>query len=425
MNSATVTTALQEQPAPVYLSMASVALVAAVVLLYASGSFLAIEMVGGKRLVQAVLMLPLIVMAAYYWVTRPLKMLDPLVGFVAVKTLMEIVMRGEWIWVLDGIASLLALTVLLNAPRSSFEKATRVVVALAGIFATMALLQAILLFFMPRLAQYGMRVSAETNQLIPDIRHPVALLGLFGEQQYTLFGRYVARFHSFAREPSLNMVYFLLPAALAFLVPSRIARILGALMMAFCLVSLSGSIYMAFGFAAIWTVLLWFVPLRMALVFGLPLVMVGYIVAVRVLGLGPLFDAVARLAQYADFFQKGVSLTVRAEGADVSLSSAMALPLGASAHPDVPGPWLINASLEAGWLGALLLIWFLARIATQLQIFASTTRPWSADKVGMLLLLGLMSTVMVFNDYQMSNYTGIVLFGLVYRQLMIRNESPP
>jgi hypothetical protein len=287
----------------------------------------------------------------------------------------------------------------------------------------MALLQAVLLFFMPWLAQYGMRTSYETNLLVPEIRHPIALLGLFGEQQYVLFGRSVARFQSFAREPSLNVVYFLLPGALAFLVNSRMTRMFGVLIVMFCVVSLSGSIYLALGFSVVWFVLLWFVPLRSALVFGLPLAMVGYIVAVRALGLGPLFDAVATIAQYADFLQKGASLTVRAEGADMSLSTAMGLPLGASAHPEVPGPWLINSSLEAGWLGALLLVWFLGRFATQLQIFDRATRPVSADKVGILLLLGAMSTVMVFNDYQMGNYTGIVMIGLLYRQLMIRNEQ--
>lgn len=404
-------------------SLATVALVAAVGLVYLSGAFLLADVFGNKRLIQVVLTLPLALMAMYYWVTQPARLVDPLVAFVVLRIVTELLMRGELVWLLDGVVSLLALTVILAAPRASFERALRVLVTFVGVLAFMALVQGITLFFLPYLGRYGMTVSYETNTLDAVIKHPIALLGLFSEQQFTLFGQTVARFQSFAREPSLNVVYFLIPAALAFIVQSSIARISGTIILLFCLMSLSGSIYLSLGFAMAWVVVLYIVPLRTALTFGLPFLVGSYIFAIRVFGLGPLFDVVSRAAQYGDFFQKQVSFETRANGADVTVNTALGSPFGAAVHPEVPGPWFINSVLEAGWLGALALVWFLVKFAGRLQDFETSLPRISFDRLGVLLLLGAFSTIMTFNDYQMSNYAGMVLLAFVYRQLLERRPE--
>jgi hypothetical protein len=405
-------------------SLATVALVAASLLVYFSGAFFVADVFGARRLIQVALTAPLALMAMYYWVTRPATLLDPFVGFVLMRIAIELVRRGDWIWVLDGVVSLFALTVILCAPRASFAVAVRSLVALGGLFATLGLLQAAILFVEPNLGQYGMYVDAD-NKLLVDVRHPIALLGLFSPQQYTLFGHMVARFQSFASEPSLNVVYFMLPAALAFLVRSRIARGMGCTMLLFCLVSLSGSVYLAMGFVVLWTIALWLVPMRLVFMVGMPLLIGFYIYAVRAFGLGPLFDLVGSAAQYGDFLNKGASLTTRANGAEATLTEALASPLGAATHPEIPAPWLLNSTLEAGWLGTLFLLWYLARLAARLEILDRAT-PWvSADKFGILVLAGAVSTVLVFNDYQMSNFTGIALMGFIYRQLLVRTAGPP
>lgn len=403
-------------------SLATVAMVAAALLIYVSGSFLVAELLGAKRLAQFVLIVPLSLVAAHYWVSKPGRLLDPLVGFVLVKLATELVFRGEIVWVLDALATLLAITVILSAPESSFRRGATVVVVLAGTFALMALVQGVSLFVWPDLGSYGLQLSEEGTPL-NTISHPIAALGIFGEQQYTLFGQDVARLQSFAKEPSLNVVYFLLPASIAFLLGTRTTKFFGVVLVGFCVLSLSGSVYLSLGCAVAWWVVLRVVPMKYALIYGLPALLVLYLYVLRAFGLGPLFDAITFVARYGDFLNKGVSLTTRGNSADVSIDSALASPLGIAVHPDVPGPWLVNASLEAGWLGVLFLLVFLWKLATQLEILNRRTGPVSDARIGSLLLLGAMSTVMVFNDYQMSNYAGVVLLAFLYRLVLIRNEE--
>jgi hypothetical protein len=129
------------------------------------------------------------------------------------------------------------------------------------------------------------------------------------------------------------------------------------------------------------------------------------------------------LSQYGDAFHKTDSLTNRTLGAGRGLDIALSSPFGYVSHADLPGPFFVNSAIEAGWLGVVFLVVYLARTARQLGLLTSHYPRMSAVGIGTLLLLGTMSTVIVFNDYQMSNYAGLVLLGLLYRLLLIRNEE--
>src|SRR4051812_44740404 len=98
---------------------------------------------------------------------------------------------------------------------------------------------------------------------------PAALLGLLCEREYSPFCWPRPRLQSFAREPSLNIVYFMIPAALALLVPRRRYFTIGVLIAIYCLLSLSGSVFLTCGFMALWWCLLRLVSLRFAFSFGL------------------------------------------------------------------------------------------------------------------------------------------------------------
>jgi hypothetical protein len=404
------------------LSCATAAIFAAVLLVYVSGSFLVADLAGVKRELQVLLIAPLVLAAAYYWINRPARLLDPLVAFVIVKTVTEVFLRGEMIWILDSVAALLALTVIFAAPAASVRKGGDLLVRVVGAFALLALLQGVWLFLFPELGEYRL-VLSDDGVIQSTVQHPIAVLGLFGDQQYTLFGQPVARLQSFAREPSLVVAYFLVPAALAFLRGSRPSTILGTVILAFCALSLSGSIYLSMAFAAIWWLMLFVLPLRMGLIVGLSGLTFLYLFVIRTIGLEPLVQGISFVARYGDFLNKGASLTNRTTSAAANLDTALALPFGSSTHPDLPGPWLVNSSLEAGWLGAALLLVFLLNLAGELRKLHRNTSRFDAAGVGAILLLGAMSTIVVFNDYQMSNYAGVVLLGLVYRFIQVRNDT--
>ncbi|MGC2030978.1 MAG: hypothetical protein WA642_13250, partial [Steroidobacteraceae bacterium] len=136
----------------------------------------------------------------------------------------------------------------------------------------------------------------------------------------------------------------------------------------------------------------------------------------------PLMNAFEYLSQYGDFFHKGASLTDRTGGAVLNMGAALGSPWGSATISDIPGPWLINSALAAGWLGVLSLILFLVGLGKQLDVFYANSRLRSTRALGVLLLLGALAMVVVFNDYQMGNYAGLILLAFIYRTIQLRNQ---
>lgn len=404
------------------ISTATIAVVAAALLIYVSQAFLIAEMLGVKRELQALLIIPIAIAAAYYFVSSPGRLLEPLICFSMVKLATEIALRGQWSYILDSLAAVFALTVLTCAPARSFEVGAKFVVMLAGILALMALVQWVILIGEPQLAKFVLVVSDE-GVLESTVEHPIALLGIHEEQGYSFLGQPLGRMQSFAKEPSLNVLYFLLPACLAFLRNSRSSVLWGSTILTFCVLSLSGSVFLALAFAGICWLLLLISSIRFVLPYGILIFMGVFLFVVQYFGLEPLMNGIAAIAQFGDFFTKTASLTDRSSGAIANFDAALFSPLGSATLSDIPGPWLVNSALASGWLGVLMLVWFLRRLGQQLDIFHSNSRLLSARKLGSLLLLGALAMVIVFNDYQMGNYAGLVLLGFIYRTIQLRNET--
>jgi hypothetical protein len=407
---------------PLAISGATIGVVASALLIYASGSFMATALLGLKRELEVLLLIPVGVAAAYYLVSRPGRLLDPLICFAVVKLATEVALRGQVLYVLDGIAAVLALAVLVCAPTRSLDMGARFVVAIAGIFALIALAQWVWLTFDPHLSQYILVFADEEGGTETPVQHPIALLGIIGEQQYSFLGQPVGRMQSFAKEPSLNVIYFMFPAALAFLMNSRTTVLWGSTILAFCVLSLSGSVFLALAFSAVWWLLLRVTSIRFAIPYGMLILMGAFLFAVARFGSDPLLDAFFHMAQYGDFLSKTVSLTSRTASAVTNASTALASPLGSATLADLPGPMLVTAALAAGWLGVLALLWFFSRLGRQLDAFDARTPPRSARRLGTLLLVGSVATVLVFNDYQMGSYAGLIQLAFIYRTLHLRNQ---
>jgi hypothetical protein len=226
---------------------------------------------------------------------------------------------------------------------------------------------------------------------------------------------------SFAKEPSLNVIYFMLPACLAFFLKSR-SRLWGGVILAYCVLSLSGSVFLSLAFSGVMWLLLFVIPVRIALPYGMLGLMGAFLFAVKFFGLEPLMNAFEYLSQYGDFFHKGASLTDRTGGAILNMGAALGSPLGSSTISDIPGPWMINSALAAGWLGVLFLVLFLAGLGKQLDLFYANSRLWSTRALGVLLLLGALAMVVVFNDYQMGNFAGLILLAFIHRTIQLRNR---
>jgi hypothetical protein len=405
---------------PRSVSFATLGAVAAVLLIYVSSSFQMADIFGVKRIAQVLLIAPIGASAAYYLGSRPTLLLHPLALYAIARLATELALRDRASYVLDSVSAVFALSVLICAPARSFETATRVLVTTAGVLALMAILQWLVLAYDPRLNMYVLEPIDE-GEIQRSIDHPIALLGLVLPHEYQLGGITVGRMQSFAKEPSLNVVYFMFPACIALMRGTLASVVWGAIMVMYCVLSLSGSVFLTCAFAGMWWVATFMVPVRVVLPYGMVALMVAYVSALHFSGLA--FLQVLDLAsQFGDFLSKSSSASARGAGAVNITDAALISPFGSATTSELPGPWMSNSALTAGWIGVLFLLWFLVKLGRELDTFERFTRPFSPQRLGCVLLLGVLATVIVFNDYQMSNYAGVVLVYVVYRTLQSRNQ---
>jgi hypothetical protein len=405
----------------VRLSAGSIAAVTAAALVYISGAFMLAEALGVKRGLQAVLAVPIVLVGSYYVAVRPRRLLNPLIGFVVLKTVAEIVLRGNPLDLFDDLASLFGLVAICGASARATAQSARLITVLAGVLAAMAIVQWIWLFLEPGLLDELLDVD-DQGKVVGSVHHVVALLGLATGEHYTLFGHDVSRLQSFAREPSLNLVYFLIPSAIAVLRGGTAGMLWGAFMLGFCVLSLSGSVFLSLAFSgAAWLALRVF-SVKKVLLWGTSLTLVGYLAALRTGALLSVISLISFLSNYGDFMSKEKSFSYRAGGTANSLADLASAPLGGHALPQLPGPWMINGGVAAGWLGALMLVLFVRKLAIELDLLNANRGRQLNVRMATLIMIGAMATVIIFNDYQMINYPGLLLLGIFYRMVEAQNE---
>jgi hypothetical protein len=71
----------------------------------------------------------------------------------------------------------------------------------------------------------------------------------------------------------------------------------------------------------------------------------------------------------------------------------------------------------------LFLVLFLRQLARAVRILYQRSAANRYSRFGIALLFGVMATVVMFNDYQMSNYAGIVLLAVVYRAIRLMSQA--
>lgn len=412
---------LARRPAVQALSAATLGAIAAALLVYVSSSFQVADIFSAKRVLQILLIAPIGAVAAYFVASSPRRLLNPLILFALTKLVVECALRGRFSYILDAVAATLGLIVVSCVPRKSFEIGAKVVVGASGLFALMAIIQWVVLINSPDLANYVLEPIDE-GDLQDSIRHPIALLGFSLHHEYNFAGMIVGRMQSFAKEPSLNVLYFMFPAALAFLRRSTSSFLWGCVLLLYCVLSLSGSVFLACAFAAFWWAASRVTSIRIVLPIGMLLMMALYLVSLHTSALS-ILKALDTLSQYGDFLSKTSSVTGRGQGAVTNSDIAMVSPFGSMTTSDLPGPWFVNATLESGWLGVLFLFWFLIRMGRELQVFyRHAERGLGMQRFGSALVLGVMACVLIFNDYQMGNYAGLILLSFLYRTIQLRNQ---
>lgn len=394
------------------LSVDTVAAVCAALMIWATGSFLALDLIGVRRVAQGVLVVPVLIGALGVLVKRPRRLLDPLVAFMIVRLLTELLWRVDPRYVADCLCELAAFAVITGVSRQAARKGIDAVIAVAAFFAAAALAQQVLVYGWPSLFPLTLQFSP-TGEVVSGGSNPVAWLGLCTAPNWIILGQPIGRCSSFVRETSLLMVFFGLPACLALLLDTARLRFAGAILVITTILSLCGSFYLSIAFGVGWWLISKPISVKRIFPYGILLVFGGLIYVVSTAGVQFLVQASISLGRVSSLLVRTRSITDRLLPALHSLSLLLKAPLGTATLPDASGPWLINVGLQCGWLGVILLVLFLIKAGRRLHRYYRTHSS-PAIEVGTFLYCGIMSTVLVFNDYQMITYAGLTLLTFIY-----------
>ena len=402
--------------APAYprVPVAAIAVVCCAVLIFVMGRFSLADVLGIKRFLQAALIVPVAVAAVWMTLARPSLLLQPLVCLALLLLVSEVALRRDPLRLADISAALLALAVLAYVTDRSIVIGARFIVFCSTAFALLGLVQWVVLFGRPELWRHAQIIYGETG-ISGDFSHPIAWLGFVTGESYTLFGASVTRLRSFASEPSLLLIYFLLPAVIALMAAGRRLALCALPLIVFSALSLSGSIFLSLFLSMVswFSIKLFGVKKTMVYV---PLLLLAVFLwtlsAERIDVFGRVFDS---LAQYGDFFAKSRSFNQRSAGMLAALTEAMASPLGSPTPVQSPVPLIIGAVLTGGWLALLMLLWFVSRIGAASQSAYSSPAGRARHRLGVLVFAGIVFVVLIFNDYSMTSYGGLVMLMFAYR----------
>jgi hypothetical protein len=125
-------------------------------------------------------------------------------------------------------------------------------------------------------------------------------------------------------------------------------------------------------------------------------------------------------------FDKSVSFETRAVFTSFNLQTLLRNPLGIGyANNEViniPNPILVTVGLSGGWISIVIYLYFLFKMSNRMNFFRKVNRASFKSTILLSLLIGALFNFIVFNDYLMINYTGIVAMMFMDELLKIKNK---
>lgn len=355
-------------------------------------------------------------------------------SFLVVEMLFPL--RQTWLNAVLGMGVTVALLALVFSLGGAYvSQVVKWIIILAIIFALFGIAQFFILLRSPELIEYtinpnyvdyidgigGSRTIVDLEGRDFRITHPITLLGMTTGKRPFL-GVTTTRVFSFAREPGLLIMYFLLPAVLALTYQGRI-KLLAIPLFAMAFLGFTGSVYGSIILALlVFIVFLFARSLRSRrLLYWTPLVItLGGTAAIYG---GTLFDEVLFRAfrndlllsnlRYVGFLDIYDSAIVRLEQSRNIAPSLNFLGVVTGHIPGATG-WVVYGFLKSSLIGGLLTILVLH------QIFEAASRYLWLNKGALIawaLLCGIYIQVGLFQQYGFTLPAGFLITALVLERI--------
>jgi hypothetical protein len=304
-------------------------------------------------------------------------------------------------FILDTTITIMALLILYNSPLKYFRKALKTLIYASVLFAFLALIKILITFVLPFLIN---------NEVLSILGNSTEVLSI-GPLNF-------ARSSSFATEPSLNVLFFMIPAVISIVYFKSIWNKKVQIILLFLVLSFSGSVILALIISIITYIILyrnllplWVVyPTSVFIILGLYLSIIG---SIETSNFADNFD----FSQTNEAFDKSKSFEIRAIFGAVNFNTLLNNPLGIGYGSEqvinIPNPVLISVGLSGGWVSILLYTIFLFRLSFYMNRMRKNYLQINSIKIALSLMTGCLFVFIVFNDYLLINYSGMVYMVIV------------
>jgi len=401
------------------------------VLVYASGNFGVLNVLGIRRIAQIALMIPVLVAFILSFSNVRRRLFDPIWLLAVLLLIRELVFGSQWIDLFNAVVLVMVVQAILAGNRALVRSTLVGIVCLAAIFSLMGLIQAAVYFAKPELIDLANRpYSSETGADTVYLSSGWQYLGFnAADEGMFLFGRPFTRLNSFGSEPSVLVSTLLVPGLLG-LTLGGAYRLFALVILVFVIGPVQGgTIWLS---CAIGAMLFFYFSAaerfpRLLMRPAAGLITVASVLALMVFlqkidtadftaGLVTNLDKMSAVS--STFGSKTMSSEARLTGSQEAYAWVVAHPFGSLDGPAAAGMALIYAvGYLAGYIGMALCVWCFVMLLQQMaDVFRTASGKWA--KVAISGCGGALLQAFFFSGYGWITPAGFIMFALIRRWLV-------
>ena len=395
-------------------------------LFYSSGNFGFWNIWGIRREIQILLTLAIFPIYLVVFARFPVLVKKPLILLLFVILIFDLVFQRniEAVFLMDRIVSIGIIGFILSSHEKYGQKILKWIIVFCCIFSIMSIIQAVIVLAQPELIEpLQVKYSSSFGAFEVEIKHPLSLLGFVIDDRVDTFflGHQIARFGSFASEPSALVCTFLVPGILALSYRGFIRLCSIPILLFVVFLAQSGTVWLSTFLGLIAWVLFLLFSRRALLLSALPfLVAIVWYTSLPQMDLREFarsgVSLFGRLPDYYPFFRKVGSVTHRLEPFVNNLTVLKSHYLwGVPYAISSGGGFLIKIALYAGVIGLIIGTVFFSQL---LKYTVYCFRQYKGSTRLMApLLYGTIFQVLLFNSSVWNKFTGMLMLALIVSRL--------
>ncbi|MBI3773310.1 MAG: hypothetical protein HY272_11505 [Gammaproteobacteria bacterium] len=405
-------TSLNKDDFPVQI-IAKTGLVVLLLLLLASPHIMLYDLIGMKLWVQIILGLAAVFLFVDAFMRSSIAaIVQPLAVLCLSYIVVEIVWRQDIKSMIGYGLAFFLVTIVSSFRAAKLNCFVKMLAITFGLFAVAGVAQAVIIYFIaPGLA----------GSIPWQSEAPGAMQWLGGADSLVrVAGIIVPRFTSYIQQASALPAYFLLPAAIV-LVSSVKEKKLAYILIAFTLLSLSGSVMFCLGISVI--VFFFYRYLHSALMVALPFMMfLAYVVILLAISSSgdPGQEWIKLVPGEFNYLEaradSGFSRMILASNAINHVFESPIFGMDSSSE-EIFGSLIVTSGMRAGVIGMILAGVFFVQLFKMLSVAMKLSRLDIHARYGLALLYSIALQVMIYNDYGFSKFWGFVMFAIALATL--------